>query len=82
MIKAEVSLYPAISEEVNELTGLSNQFLHEHALDYDVRTSQLSFDTTIIGDADHVWTAIRRLFKDNHDRGNDVVMIATLFKED
>lgn len=80
MIKAEVSLYPAVSEEIADLTGLPNQFLNEHALDYDAHRGQLSFNTTIVGDADHVWTAIRRLFQENYDRGNDVVMVTTLFK--
>lgn len=78
MIKAEVSLYPVVSDEMSSLTGLSAQFLDEHGLDYDLRPSSTSFNTTISGSADEVWAAVRELFERNRAQGNDVVMVTTL----
>ncbi len=78
MIKAEVSLYPAGQEQVTNLQGLSTQFLDEHGLDYDFRLGNTSLNTTITGDADEVWTALRHLLQENLSQGHDVVMVTTI----
>lgn len=78
MIKAEVSLYPAGQEEVVSLTGLSARFLDEHGLDYDSYVGFTSLNTTMTGNADEIWSALRYLFQENLNRGHDVVMVTTL----
>ena len=78
MIKAEVSLYPVGQDEVNTLAGLSTKFLDEHGLDYDFRHSNTSLNTTISGNADEVWGALRHLFNHNQNQGHDVVMVTAL----
>lgn len=78
MIRAEVSLYPVGQEEVQSLAGLSTKFLDEHGLDYDFHHSTSSFNTTISGSEDEVWTALRHLFQENQRQGHDVVMVTTL----
>ncbi len=78
MIKAEVSLYPTDSEELTTLAGLTTHFLDEHALDYDSHFGSTSLNTTIYGDPDQVWSALRQLFQQNRHNGHDVVMVATL----
>lgn len=78
MIKAQVSLYPVDQEEITDLHGLSTKFLDEHALDYDLRPGHTSLNTTMAGEADEVWTALRHLFQENLAHGHDVVMITTI----
>jgi uncharacterized protein YqgV (UPF0045/DUF77 family) len=78
MIKAEVSLYPVVTEEMSSLAGLSRQFLDEHGLDYDFYLGNTSLNTTISGNPDEVWRALRHLFQQNCGQGHDVVMVTTL----
>lgn len=78
MIKAEISLYPVVSEEMSELADLSKRFLDEYGLDYDFRLGNSSLNTTISGTADEVWHALRHLFQENYGEGYDLVMITTL----
>ncbi|NMB02064.1 MAG: hypothetical protein GX971_11215 [Firmicutes bacterium] len=78
MIKAEVSLYPVGQEEVKSLAGLTTKFLNEHGLDYDFHHSNTSLNTTIAGSEDEVWSALRHLFRENQNKGHDVVMVTTL----
>ncbi|NLJ81375.1 MAG: hypothetical protein GX335_10175 [Firmicutes bacterium] len=78
MIKAEVSLYPVSAEEITDLSGLSHQFLHEHGLDYDFYLGSTSLNTTITGEQEHVWTALREIFQTNQEKGRDLVMVTTL----
>lgn len=78
MLKVQVSLYPVEESPVNSLQGLSNQFLVEHALDYDLHENNRSLDTTISGNPDEVWAALRQLFQTNLQKGHDVVMISTM----
>lgn len=78
MIKAEVSLYPQGREEVMNLTGLSTKFLHEHGLDYDFYLANTSLNTTISGNDEEVWSALRHLLQENRRQNHDVVMVTTL----
>ncbi|NLL46973.1 MAG: hypothetical protein GX249_00150 [Firmicutes bacterium] len=78
MLRVQVSLYPVEQLEIHDLRGLSTKFLNEHALDYDFQPSQTSFDTTITGEDDEVWTALRHLFQANLQDGHDVVMVTTI----
>lgn len=78
MIKAEVSLYPIDSGELTNLAGLTTRFLDEHALDYDSYFGSTSLNTTIYGEPDEVWSALRQLFQRNQHNGHEVVMVATL----
>ncbi|MCK9525415.1 MAG: hypothetical protein M0R49_05760 [Limnochordia bacterium] len=78
MLKVQVSLYPVEQEEVTSLQGLSSQFLNEHALDYDMHPGLTSLDTTIAGNEDEVWTALRHLLQANLQVGHDVVMVTTM----
>ena len=78
MIKVQVSLYPVGQEKITSLQGLSTQFLDEHALDYDLHLGNTSLNTSIAGNADEVWTALRHLFQENLEGGHDVVMVTTM----
>ncbi|HBN95589.1 MAG TPA: hypothetical protein DDZ66_04755 [Firmicutes bacterium] len=78
MIKVQVSLYPVGQEKIANLQGLSTQFLDEHALDYDLQLGNTSLNTTIAGESDEVWTALRHLFQKNLSEGHDVVMVTTM----
>lgn len=78
MIKAEISLYPMITEEIRDLANLSRRFLDEHGLDYDFRLGNTSLNTSISGTADEVWNALRHLFQENCGEGYDIVMVTTL----
>lgn len=78
MLKVQVSLYPVTQGEINDLRGLSSKFLDEHALDYDMQPSHTSLETTLAGDEDEVWTALRHLFQANRQGGHDVVMVTTM----
>lgn len=82
MLKAQVSLYPAEQTQLKELTGLPTKFLEEHALDYDFHQSSTSFDTTITGSEEEVWSALRQLFQANSRKGQEVIMVTTLSHSD
>lgn len=78
MLKAEISLYPVSDGQANKLTGLSVQFLTEHGLDHDSQLENTSLNTTISGNPDEVWAALRHIFQTNKNSGQDVVMVTTL----
>ncbi|MDI9441169.1 MAG: hypothetical protein GX101_02520 [Firmicutes bacterium] len=78
MIKAEVSFYPMDSTELDNIAGLTTRFLEEHALDYDSYFGSTSLNTTIYGESDEVWHALRQLFQENQRQDREVIMVATL----
>lgn len=82
MLKAEIALYPVEEMEIRSLRGLTTQFLDELGLDYDFYLGNTSLNTTILGEPDEVWHALRHLFQENRRLGHDVVMITTLMNQD
>lgn len=74
MIKAEVSLYPIETEEVDGTVLESLQEIHGGSLQYDLG----SLNTFFTGESQEVFQALKRLYEASQKPHNEVVMVVTI----
>ncbi|MGI6148445.1 MAG: hypothetical protein GX195_09535 [Firmicutes bacterium] len=77
MLRAEISIFP--SDDADQLTHPTRQFMTEMGLDYDFRRDPASLNTALSGRPGEVFQRLEQLVASAAAQDQDMIMVVTFY---